>query len=511
MSLPYLVRCDPKDGGCDEVYPGDLEECPKCSASTVIMSIPEQIDLSYFVYDIETYPTAFTMCVTHPASCFEWEFEISIRKNDYMLFNEFMNLLQRLNATMVGYHNIHFDYPVIHFIYNKGVSVTVAEIYHLAMSIISGKPQKMIWDNQRLVNQLDLFKINHFDNKAKRTSLKALEIYMRMKSIKDLPFPPGTILNSQQIDQIIPYNKHDVLATTYFLMRCLEMITFRAELSLKYNINFTNMSDSKIGSEIFIKKLNDQGIQTHFKDSFNRKQALQTVREQVSLIECIPNYIYFQSPEFQAILTQFKATTLVGDNVKKLFSKFTCEHQGIEYVFGGGGIHACRKGKYESDELMIIVDVDVEGYYPNLIIKNSYYPEHLGNNFPPIFGGIIEERLRVGKKSTLGKGLKISANGTYGNMGNKYSPFYDLKCLLSVTLTGQLSLLMLIEQTLEIPSCTVIQANTDGYTVLIPRMQMARLEQIVSDWEKLTNLKMEYVYYSRLFIQDVNNYIAEYQ
>lgn len=505
---PYLVRCDPIDDGCDHVYPADLMCCPKCGGSTVIVSTPEPLDPLIYIYDIETYPNIFTCAFLHPSTGTKWMFEISDRINMAEGFINFMYQLQRCGATMVGFNNIHFDYPVVHYICEVGNKINVDMIYNKAMDIIGGKPQLPIWDNQRIVKQLDLYKINHYDNKSKSTSLKALEFSMRMPSIQDLPYPPGTWLTSPQQDELISYNWHDDEATIWFYVRCLEKISFRKILGDKYGKDFSNMSDSKIGSEIFTMNLNDAGIKTHGRINGER-EVINTKRKTVPLIDCIPNYIQFETPQFQEILQRFKSTTLYGDNVKALFKNFNTEIDGLTYVFGAGGQHACRPGYFESDDRFIIVDQDVGAMYPSIAIANGYFPEHLTERFSPIYKELVDERMRVGKKTVMGAGLKISANGTYGNSGNKYSTFFDLRYLLRTTLTGQLTLSMLVEQIIKIPECTMIQTNTDGITYRIPRVYLPQVELVTKWWEGVTGLELEDAYYTRLWLSDVNNYIAE--
>ena len=507
MSLSYLVKCDSNEGGCDKVYPGDLEICPKCGASTALIAIHAMLPIGAYVYDIESYPNIFTLAITHVQTDTRWLFEISTRKNDYVHLVIFLYKLKACNAFMVGFNNVHYDYSMVHFIleYKSVEALTVDHIYAKSMSIIDGEPQKMIWDNQRHIRQIDLFKIHHYDNQAKRTSLKALEFAMRMKSIKDLPYPPGTTLTYSQMDELISYNWHDVLATCYFYVRSLEPIEFRSIMSDKYGKDMSNMSDSKIGSTIFELKLNQAGIVTK-----EGRYPIQTIRTSIPLIECIPDYIKFEHPDFIAILDRFKSTTLKGDNVKALFKNFNCEIDELKYVFGSGGQHACRKGKFESDDEYIIVDQDVGAMYPSIAIAHGFYPEHLGEKFSLIYKELVDERMRVGKKTPMGAGLKISANASYGNSGNKYSYLFDLKYLLSTTLTGQLTLLMLVEQIIKIPNCTMIQTNTDGITYRIPKIYLPHVEQVTKWWEGVTGLELEDAYYSRLWMSDVNNYIAEY-
>ena len=74
-----------------------------------------------------------------------------------------------------------------------------AILYEKAMSIIKSDDRfaGIIYPSDRHVPQVDLYKIHHFDNKARTTSLKALEFNMRMDNISDLPFPsaPGSTGN----------------------------------------------------------------------------------------------------------------------------------------------------------------------------------------------------------------------------------------------------------------------------------------------------------------------------
>ena len=56
----------------------------------------------------------------------------------------------------------------------------------------------------------------------------------------------------------------------------------------------------------------------------------------------------------------------------------------------------------------------------------------------------------------------------------------------------------------------MIQINTDGLTVRYPRHYQEWVHSVCKWWEQLTNLQLESAEYSRMFIRDVNNYIAEY-
>lgn len=63
---------------------------------------------------------------------------------------------------------------------------------------------------------------------------------------------------------------------------------------------------------------------------------------------------------------------------------------------------------------------------------------------------------------------------------------------------------------INIPEIQMIQANTDGITVKIPRGYIDKYHVICDEWMKLTKWELEFAEYDRIVIRDVNNYIAIY-
>jgi hypothetical protein len=98
-------------------------------------------------------------------------------------------------------------------------------------------------------------------------------------------------------------------------------------------------------------------------------------------------------------------------------------------------------------------------------------------------------------------------NGSFGKFGSTFSILYSPNLIIQTTITGQLSLLMLIER-LELAGIRVISANTDGVVSLVPKTLENVFSAIVKQWESETNFKMEETIYSSLHSRDVNNYIA---
>lgn len=502
--MHFLSQCD--DMTCQKTYPADLDKCPHCKADSAF-SHPAPLDPRDWVYDIETYPNIFTAFFIHAATGLEMLFEISDRRDDRQSLVEFMLNLGQSGARGVGFNNLSFDYPVVHWIANNPAA-TVCDIYDKAMSQIKPEGQwpEIVWDRDQIFPQLDLYKINHFDNRARMTGLKALEIAMKSRNVVDLPFPVGTHLTDVQKDVLIKYNRHDVVETGKFYVRCLDKIKFREELCEQYQRNFMNHADTKIGKEIFVNELEKVGVNC----------SGTTIRERIALADCIPEYVQLETPEFTDILSRMKSVVLTKKQQEELlttkgvFKDMTATVDSVEYTFGLGGIHSgIPSCIYKARNGFTMSARDVTSLYPSLAIKNRFYPEHLGETFCDVYEQLFIRRRdakRAGNK-IIDATLKLALNGTFGNMGNKFSPFCDHKCLLSITITGQLSMAMLVEQLRKVPQMTLVQSNTDGIILHHPTEYTEHVNNVCDWWMRVTQLNLECEEIDAVYQRDVNNYV----
>jgi hypothetical protein len=470
------------------------------------------VDPLFYVYDLEVYPNLFTFSLKHPASGQRWLYEISDRRDDRTAILQTLDGFEQAGVSMVGFNNLHYDYSIIHYLRenpycdNKMLRAKNDAIIFAPRGSFAETVSP--WNVR--IKQIDLYKIHHFDNQARRTSLKALEYAMNMSSIQDLPFPPDTILTSEQMDTVIAYNHHDVDATERFLLESLPAINLRDELSEKYGADFTNYNDTKIGKEYFIMRLEEESPGCCWiKEPGKRRIPRQTIRPTINLGDAVFDYITFERPEFDRILKYFKSTTI--KETKGVFNDLSATVDGFQYDFGTGGIHGSISSQtVHTDGEKVIVDLDVASYYPNLAIANRCYPEHLGETFCRIYADVYEQRKQYKKNTPENKMLKLALNGVYGDSNNVHSPFYDPLYTMKITINGQLLLCVLAEQLLKIPGLEMIQVNTDGLTVRCPYVGLPDLQSVRSWWERFTCLELEEAVYSRMFIRDVNNYIAEY-
>ena len=467
-----------------------------------------------YIFDIETYPNVFTLAIEHAEAPLTWMFEISDWRNDSKEIIDFLRHLKETNARLVGFNSLGFDYPVLHTLIRMG-HADAKTLYDKAQAIIQSqnddvsKFQHFVYTSDRYVDQIDLFKIHHFDNKARATSLKVLEFNMRSDDIQDLPFKVGTYLTREQVEKLKQYNRHDVAQTKLFYYKTLDMIRFREELTVKYNRDFMNHNDTKIGKDYFVMKLEEAGVPCYDYSDKGRKPR-QTPRPQLALRDAILPWIQFEQPEFVRVLNWLKNQTIT--ETKGVFNDLVARVDGFDFVFGLGGIHGSIESEVvESNDELVIVDLDVSSYYPNLAICNRFYPKHLGVEFCDIYKNLYEQRKTYPKGSAENAMLKLALNGVYGDSNNKFSVFYDPLFTMSITLNGQLLLCVLAENLIRISGLTLIQINTDGVTVRLPRTEMAHLQEVRSWWERLTGLELEEAIYKSMMIRDVNNYIAQYE
>ena len=272
-----------------------------------------------WIWDEETYPNIYTFAAVYANGKGMRTFEISDRKNEVEELLEFLRKVKTAGHRFVGFNSINFDYPVLHFILQKArkvhgtgkkLKITPKEIYDVAMKIISStKNEKFgsaIKEKDVIIPQVDLFKVHHFDNKARATSLKMLEYNMRSTNIEDLPFPVGTILNNEQKDTLIKYNKHDVSETLKFYWYSFENLKLRKDLTEQFGFDCTNFNDTKIGKELFIRTLEKEAPGCCYSKTEFGREVRQTKRDKIVIKDCLFPYIKFDRPEFQAVHKWFQ-------------------------------------------------------------------------------------------------------------------------------------------------------------------------------------------------------------
>lgn len=445
------------------------------------------------VYDIETLFNCF-VCVCMDVKTMEKRvFVIHKCRND---FKELVQYIKALRG-MVGFNNVGFDYPVLHPYLSEPEKYQDWNGDRLSKSIYK-RAQKIIESEERdwnkpIIEQRDLFLIWHFNNKARSTSLKWLQVCMGWKNVQEMPIEHSEKVTAEQIPTIIEYCTNDVESTFEFYNRSFSRINLRKNLSEKYGVNMGNYSDNKIGEEIFLR-----GISKKTGDSLKTLKQGRTFRPKLNVKDLLLD-LDFSTKEFREVYNRYKEMVLTATKKEESIS---CVVDGMVYEFGFGGLHACRgNGVYQN-----ITSADVKSYYPNLAIGLRLSPKHLGNSFCEVYKELYEQRKLYKKGTDENEAIKLALNGIFGQSNAEWSPFYDPAFTMSVTLNGQFLLAILCERITESLAGSIIMANTDGIEVDVT--DKAEFENICKQWQEEFKLELEFNKYRLLAVRDVNNYMA---
>ena len=466
---------------------------------------------TFLTYDIETFLSIF--CVVFKYRDRYKTFEISERKDQYEELVAFLKEGALKRWFFVGFNNVRFDGQVLQWLmeakepFKKLTGKTKAKhIMEFAQSVIekiNNKEFPPYQESKLSCQQLDLFLQAHYNNRARSTSLKWLEYSMNWKKIQDLPYKFDEVLSSDKFDDVILYCHNDVDATYEFFKKSEKMVELRfAQQAENLHLELFNKSDSSIGEMLFLDMMSDKlGMEKKY------LKKMQTRRDFINLKDVILPYIKFETDEFNSVLEFFKEQTITEATKDAL--KHCLIFDGMDYFYGLGGLHSARGNSiFQSDEDNIILSVDFASFYPNISIKNKFYPEHLSESFCILYEELFEKRKLIPKSNPQNTAIKLLLNATFGKAGDEYSFLYDKFFQMAITVNGQLILSMLCEQLSKIEGVRMVMANTDGCELIVPKSKKREVYNVCLGIEELTQLQLEYDVYNKLFVRDINNYLS---
>lgn len=360
-----------------------------------------------WIYDLECYAQLFSATFIDKNSD---ETKVFYIYKDIDQRKELFDFLNNEVSKLVGYNVLNYDSQLIEFLY-RYPNATTKELRNYSDTIVNGENRQPDIPEYKLrIPHLDLYKIHHFDNKNRRTGLKWIEFMLDLENIEDLP---SDGIGNDWLSMTLQYNKNDVIATKALYEKSRKLIDLRKSLSQKYGLNFTNASNSKIGSELCL-HLYCQATGKLKNDI----RSLRTVRNGVEGKDVIFDYINFDSLEFNEVLRKFSSTIIYNT---KGDLEFSTTYKGFQFDYGAGGIHGSLHNRLvEIDDNTVMIDADVASLYPSIACVNKLYPEHLGEEFYRVYKhDIVDVRLAEKAKKEKGDkaiidGFKEAANSVYG-------------------------------------------------------------------------------------------------
>jgi hypothetical protein len=464
-------------------------------------------------------------------------FIISERRNDLFQLLSFLNTSMFL-ATFNGndYDNIISNYLLSNYPNFKTWKDITKNVYDLSKKIINIQKYNIEDESIKILkflkvnyNSIDVQKVFGL-NKIKK-SLKQTLVNLNWYSILDYSMPdmtkeeidfyifkgyPENTLNL--IDEwdryvfphhekhIIEYCFNDVAGTCEIVRIKIDDILLRMNASIKYKVDLLSSSESNMADKIFARMYCEKAKIT--------PQQLKAIkpyeRRYINVKECIPNIIRFSEEPLKRLYTYF-FNKIITDTKNEL--KYQLEYANCIFNLGTGGLHTKdTPADFKSDDDFYIIDGDATSFYPFIVYNNKFYPAHLNkDHFLNTTITIVNDRVTAKRRKDMveAQTLKITINsGVFGKMGYEFSVVYDRRAMVSVTITGQFSLLMWIERLIMIPGITILSVNTDGVVCKVAKKSIFAYYEVCREWEKDTKSKLEFVFYERYIRRDVNSYIA---
>lgn len=455
-----------------------------------------------FVFDVECYPNyflcAFKSIQTGKVLYFEKD-ETGTLSFDA---GKFLWVLQ--NLTIIGFNSYAYDIPII--------TLAISGVDCAGLRRASGL---LIDSALRGVEVLKLFKVKHIKEvdhidlievAPLRASLKIYGGRLHTRRMQDLPFHPSANLTKEQIAVTRWYCVNDLDQTAELREKLDEQLSLRVQMSREYRTDLRSRSDAQIAERVISRSMHKlvgqwprppeimPGTLYHYR---------------------VPHFIRYETPLMQWALgrvagARFYVSEYGNVGMPQELKDLEIPLGDSVYRMGIGGLHSSeQKTAHFSDSDYLLVDRDVTSYYPAIILNLGLYPHHLGDDFLFVYRDLVNRRLDAKRRGdkVIADSLKITINGSFGKLGSMYSALYSPDLLIQVTITGQLSLLMLIEA-LELRGIPVVSANTDGLVIKCKRELEPVMNQVVQWWEAKTGFETEETPYRALYSRDVNNYIA---
>lgn len=450
------------------------------------------------ILDCETYKNYFLVSMLDTTTEKIIDFELY---DNHPIDSKKLAAILRQHTTL-GFNSSNYDLPVIVAALRGD---TNAQIKQLSDDIINAAQLWQVLKKHKITIPSSFDHIDIMPIPIGQASLKIYGGRLHAPKLQDLPIEPNSLINASQRAVLREYCHNDLHTTRILYDVIRPQIELREQMGKQYGgIDLRSKSDAQIAESVIKHELEAKNI-----DCTRPTMKISTTYKYKK-----PSHITFANQVFNDLVMMIESVQFtLNDNGQislppELLNKIT--FNSAEYQLGIGGIHSCESSQAviaKDDELLF--DVDVASYYPYLIIDGKYYPKHLTPEFLTVYESIVNRRIEAKRKkdTVTADSLKITVNGSFGKFGSKYSFLYSPDLLINTTLTGQLTLLMLIER-ITLAGGTVKSANTDGIVILCKKDNVQSIKDAVTMFELDTIFNMEYTEYRALYSINVNNYLA---
>ena len=435
--------------------------------------------LNIEIYDVEVFKEDWMVTFQNVRSG-----EYTVIHNDNYALKNFMD---QDDLILGGFNSKFYDNWIIQAILLGADNRMVKEINDYIIDGGLGWEHHFLQYKKRTFKAFDLR-----DDLPMNLSLKAIEGNLGLDIVETgVPFDIDRKLTDEEVRSTIEYNKVDVNSTVNLF-----------HLRKDYLQGKMTVAKIKGFDEVDALGLTNAKLTAKYLDA--KRVERNDEREYV-----IPPQVN-QDRIPQDILDFFAQMADESISDDDLFnSSLKIEIEGVEYVYGFGGVHGA-KANYFSDGKKLILNWDVTSLYPNLMILFDYVSRNVPN--PKLFADVVARRIKAKNEGDkmVSDALKLVINTCYGAMLNKWNDLYDPRQVRGVCITGQLLLSDLTFGLMEAcESFETINFNTDGIMFAIDMQDLPKAYEVKEEWEQRTKLELEEDMINAVYQKDVNNYIIE--
>lgn len=461
------------------------------------------------IFDIEVMPNYFQVgFMDDTTGRVHWE-ESSTKDDDLNCQNVNWQRLEWIlrNRLTVGFNSLNFDLVVM----MVGLKTHSIESMREATSMLI---EQELHRHEVLAHfDIDPKEIERFDHidlievAPLKGSLKIYAGRIMIENMMDLPFLPTRWLSIDHKLIIRYYNLARDLPSTRALFSVLKpQMELRCNMSKEYGIDLRSKSDAQIAEYV---------VKHELQKVLGRLPKRPTIPAGTCYQYPAPDFLSFTHGPFVNAFNMIQQASFYinhtgGFDMPSEIADLKLELNGLGFTMGLGGLHSTEScASWVDDGEYEIWDWDATSFYPYIILNLGLFPPHLTEAFLIVFRSIVERRVDAKRNlmEVIADSLKIVINGSFGKLGSMWSVLYAPLLMIVVTLTGQLSLLMLIDMLNQVGIRT-ISANTDGVVMRPHKSQIKLMKATIHEFERLTKFQMEATRYMGLHSRDVNNYYA---
>ena len=329
-------------------------------------------------------------------------------------------------------------------------------------------------------------------------SLKEIEANLRLNITETtIPFDLPTKWTKKEYEEVLYYCEHDVMALKPLFEKRYGYFKTKFDICLLSNIDplyNTGLTNAKLCAKFLKAKMIKRDDEREY-----------TIPSNISIDLIDKKILNF--------FARIKDNSISNDEL--FTSKLDYDFHGMPSVFAWGGAHGAKANfiyDYTAEPNKIVINEDFASLYPHLLALPTY--NFISRNIQDknAYYNTLKRRLQLKKEGKKEEQLplKLILNTTYGCQNNKYNDLYDPRGARGTCISGQLLISELTERIYSIGDVELVQLNTDGLMVKLPKNKLEEYYKVSNEFSKKCGIELEYDIIYKIVQRDVNNYCMIY-